>query len=567
MRTGEADQFNKGARAGRSGRPVVFPPVDVGFAQKRLVMIDTFFQIQGRPFVAAPRHDRYFAGEAIEAARQVLTRCIERAEGPGLVVGPAGVGKSTLCQVLAHQFRDQLRVVMLRSARLCTRRALLQSILSDFGLPYSNMDEGELRLSLTDHLDPGEKGEGSVLMLIDEADALPVRLLEELRALTNLVRDGVPCLRMVLVGGPTLEEKFAGPSLESFNQRLACRCYLDSFSRDDTFQYILAQIDAVGGAPELLTEDAMQSVYVATDGVPRLINQLCDHAMVMAVVGDHAQVDAPLIEEAWADLQQLPAPRNLQDQAANGQEGDIIAFGALDDDLDDPWNDSTEGEMAGVDGPKEKLEEIEQQVEEIVAQYDSPVDDPQIDSEKEEDDANEFQPAGVIGPEIELLEEDAADPFSEKFDDEEIVIDRPVEIDNQVLTSLQLVSSNEGRDIAGMLSSMDPPVRPAMETESPLEESAVAQLDEVCEAVDKEAFDPALDPIYPEPAVPQDQPPAPAESKEDGSRLTVPVWEDDRDLIVVTNDTSEKEETTSVGTEGKAYRQEYRQLFARLRRG
>lgn len=530
-------------------------------------MIDTFFQIQGRPFVVAPRHDRYFAGETIEEARKVLTRCIERAEGPGLVVGPAGVGKSTLCQVLAHQFRDELRVVMLRGARLCTRRALLQSILFAFGLPYCNMDEGELRLSLTNHLDPGEKKEASALMLVDEADALPVHLLDELQALTNLVRDGVPCLRMVLVGSSSLEETFSEPSLVSFNQRLACRCYLDSFSRDETFQYILTQLDSVGGAPELLTENAMQSVYAATDGVPRLINQLCDHAMVMAVVGGHNQVDAPLIEEAWADLQQLPAPRNLEDHAAEGEKGDIIAFGALDDDLDDPWTESTEEEIMGTDSPEEKLEEMEQQVEGIVSQYEPLVEDPPIHFEEEEDDVDEFQPAGVIGPEIEHLVEEAANPFSEKFDDEEVVIDRPVEMDNQVLYSLAHVSSDEGRDIADILSKLDSPVRPAAEIETPFEESAATQVEEVCEAEDQEAFDPALDPIYPEPAESQDLVPLPPEIEEARTSTTTPEWEDDRDLIVITHDIVEKEVTVSVGTEGEAYRQEYRQLFARLRRG
>src|SRR5258708_400356 len=99
-------------------------------------MYESFFQLNERPFSAAPRLDRYFPARAIEAARQTLTRCIERAEGAALLVGPSGSGKSLLCQLLADQFQSSFAVALLANGRLSSRRALLQAILFELGLPY-----------------------------------------------------------------------------------------------------------------------------------------------------------------------------------------------------------------------------------------------------------------------------------------------------------------------------------------------------------------------------------------------------------------------------------------------
>src|SRR5262245_15774295 len=189
-------------------------------------MYESHFLLSKRPFSAAPSADCFISTGSLEPARQTLIRCIDRAEGPGLVVGPAGTGKSLLCQILAEQFRGRFQVAHLAGARLCTRRALLQNILFELKLPYREMDEGELRLSLVDHLEPRSGGPEGLLLLVDEAHTLPLRLIEEVRLLTNVVRDGQSRVRLFLAGGMALEERLASPKLESFHQRIAARCYL-----------------------------------------------------------------------------------------------------------------------------------------------------------------------------------------------------------------------------------------------------------------------------------------------------------------------------------------------------
>jgi type II secretory pathway predicted ATPase ExeA len=293
-------------------------------------MYESFFDFNDRPFAASPLVENYYPAESIEHARQTLIRIIERAEGPGIAVGQAGVGKSLLCRLISEHFQDNFDVVVLSSARIGTRKALLQSILFELKLAYRELEEGELRLALLDFLQPGNSSPNGMLLIVDEAHTLPLRLLEEIRMITNLVREGKPRARLIMVGGPRLEERFAHPNLDSFNQRLAARCYLENLRREDTFRYIRSQLSAVGGDPDqIFTSDALDAVQRASDGIPRIINQICDHALILACAGGRRQVNDHGVEEAWADLQQLPGPWREEPRPASGSA--IVEFGELDD--------------------------------------------------------------------------------------------------------------------------------------------------------------------------------------------------------------------------------------------
>ncbi|MCG8583787.1 MAG: AAA family ATPase, partial [Pirellulales bacterium] len=294
-------------------------------------MYEEFLGLKGRPFLAAARVDRYYPAASIEQARQQLARSIERADGFGVVVGPSGIGKSLLCQVLAEQFRSQFKVAHLATGRLCSPRAMMQAILYELNLPYRDMSEGELRLSLVDHLEPSADCPNGMLLIVDEAHSLPVRLFEEMRMLTNQVRDGMPRVRLVLAGNNRLEERLNEPRLDSFSQRVIARCYLESLNRDETTQYVRAQFAAVGGDPDqVFDESAIVSIQRATEGIPRLVNQLCDHALILACTAGVKNLDAQRIEEAWADLQQLPPPWSEVAPVGAANET-TIEFGSLDE--------------------------------------------------------------------------------------------------------------------------------------------------------------------------------------------------------------------------------------------
>ncbi len=389
-------------------------------------MYETFFNLNQRPFACVPRVERYYPAAGIEAARSTLSRCLERDEGVGLVVGAAGTGKTLLCQLLAEQFRGQFQVVLLSGGRLGTRRALLQAILYELGQPYRGMDEGELRLALAKHLTRSKKCPHGAVLLVDEAHALPLRLLDEVLALTNLAQEGQPRVRLVAAGNRILEERFASPKLESFNQRVVARCCLEALNRSETQDYIHAQIAAVGGnGPAIVPEEACQAVYKATDGVPRLINQLCDHALLLAYAAGQRQLDAAQVEEAWADLQQLPTPWN--EQAAPSDN--VIEFGGLEDESAPmPLAGNAErldatSEATPPASPLHVMPETEELADAEVAGLEATEQLRQI-QEMLADVQQEFTPAGSIGPEIELVFDDPAHPFQETFQHEEVIKDR-----------------------------------------------------------------------------------------------------------------------------------------------
>ena len=320
-------------------------------------MHEELFNSPERPFRATPDARFYFPYDSIEGARQTAVRAVLRAEGPEMVLGGAGLGKSLLGMVVAQELASRFDIVQLHAARLCSRRALLQNILFELQLPYRDLSEGDLRLSILTRLEPSEKyAPQGVLMIVDEAHTLPAKLLDELRLINNFTRNNQPRTRLLLIGNLRLEHTFAEPQMESFNQRLAARCYLQPMNRQQTCDYIRHQLTVAGLNPkQLITEEAMQTVYSACDGVPRLTNQVMDHALALAITRNQCPVSAALVEEAWSDLQQLPAPWHVgadksplaathDDQTANAVE-----FGTLDD--DQPWPADDDHACESYDAP------------------------------------------------------------------------------------------------------------------------------------------------------------------------------------------------------------------------
>ena len=369
-------------------------------------MYEQYFDLTGRPFGSAPDAGCWFPAEAIEQTRVALTQCIELAGGVGLLVGPPGTGKSLLFARLAADFGAAFQVVTLASARLCSRRALLQNILFELGLPYRGVAEGELRLDLIDHLRTVREGSCGMLLLVDEAHGLPLKLLDELRMLTNLVRDGNPCIQLVLGGSASLEDKLADPRMRSLNQRISTRSYLESMVYGESCDYVRFQLSRVGGAGDLFSEGALSAVYHASDGTPRVINQLCSHVLVSIAQQNEHHVTEVAVERAWADLQQLPAPWN--EQTASGHAGlgeqavsetGVIEFGPLSDEMPSSQPLTVSPEVLAEADLPDLLDEA--------VGSDTGTQDPQ-------------QGAGYSS----AAERGTEDPFAEEFEEEYVVLDR-----------------------------------------------------------------------------------------------------------------------------------------------
>ncbi len=273
-------------------------------------MYESFFGFVKRPFLAASTLDRYFPATCIEQTFQTASRAIQRGEGPVAIFGGTGLGKTMCCLRIAESFRRNFEVVMLSSSQLITRRALLQSLLFELRMPYRDMTEGELRLTLMSRLQPStENPTDGLVLVIDEAQTLSMKLLDEIRLLTNVVRNGIPRVRLVLCGTLRLEDCLSHPQMDSLNQRLAARCYLTPLSNQETSQYVIHKIELSGvEGSTVMTRDSLDAIFRGSDGIPRLIDQLADQALLLASNERERPVSAAMVGRAWCMLQQLPNP-------------------------------------------------------------------------------------------------------------------------------------------------------------------------------------------------------------------------------------------------------------------
>jgi type II secretory pathway predicted ATPase ExeA len=417
-----------------------------------------------RPFPTAPDIRRYFPASVMEEARERLTRAINRWEGPAHVVGAAGTGKSLLLEVLAAQFREQMSVVALIGAQLCTRRALLQTMLFELGLPHRRMDEGELRLSLVEYLRGHDGNRQQMLLLVDEADALPIRLLQELRVLTNVADQGQPQVSLILAGSAILEERFAEPEMETFSQRISARCYLSPLGRKETFAYVRSQIAASGGdVDQLFNLEGLEAIFAATDGVPRLINQLGDQLIWMSQKTGYQPLDGAIVQQAWSDLQQLPAPWNHSTFSsviqADDQETEsgVIEFGDLHEvppphslnSETPPVESSCDSCPNGDDMPASIP--FDPQQGQLTAHPNLELEMETLDvTEKLLQDLSDIQSEPFMES-VDGTPPEAYNPFEESFTTEEVVFDQYASFQAQLLSTTSRVVNHQDRQFASEL--------------------------------------------------------------------------------------------------------------------
>ena len=286
------------------------------------------FNLTSRPFSRVPSAACCVMFPSMQDCFERACDGIEEGLGPVLVIGPSGSGKTMLLSLLENRFSQELAAVNLNCAAIDSQQGLIQCLLFELGLPFESQSVGELRLKLIDHLKHEESCASGLILMVDEAHNLPIEVLEELRMITNIVCGSQYPIRLVLAGGRPLEEKLAQRQLESFNQRIGVRCYMQNMTRTESLFYVLAQLQKCGrDGREIFQPSALEKIFDITDGVPRLVSQLSDHALRTAAQKQVVEVDSKLVRDAWSDLQQLPQEPEVTsfETPADG----IIEFGSL----------------------------------------------------------------------------------------------------------------------------------------------------------------------------------------------------------------------------------------------
>ena len=302
-------------------------------------MYQEIFDFSGRPFTMAPFVKHFFHDGPVKQALDQINESISRDAGPAIVIGQHGTGKSLLLTLLSEQHQQTFKVISLSCAPMTERRDLLQAILFELKQPYHNLSEGELRLSLIDFVKPVENCPNGVLLLVDDAQSLCSDLVDELRLITNFVRDGVPRVRLVICGTGRLEEVLTEPKLEPFNQRISSRCFLGNLTREQTQAYIHEHVARVGGdAATMFDQATTDAIHEATSGCPRFINQLAEQCMSYAAIHGSMVVEANMVEPAWAQVQGLPTASSNSSAPVQSEDENwtVIEFGTLDDEPETP---------------------------------------------------------------------------------------------------------------------------------------------------------------------------------------------------------------------------------------
>jgi type II secretory pathway predicted ATPase ExeA len=270
-------------------------------------MYEAYFRLQRRPFSATPDASCFFSCEPIKTVLEELVQRAASGQGISVLTAAAGTGKTLLCRRLHLELSADFTPVFLATAGFATRRALFQAIQFELGRRYGGLDEQELRLELVSSLKGLVQSGRPAVLIVDEAHLLSEKLLEEIRALASLVEGDQPLARVVLSGQMALEMKLLDPALEALNQRLGCHLYLEPLTRQQSRDFIHYRVQWAGGdAARLFDSTAIDLIAEASSGLPRCLNQLCDHSLLLTFVQEAPVVSRELVESALADLKQLP---------------------------------------------------------------------------------------------------------------------------------------------------------------------------------------------------------------------------------------------------------------------
>jgi general secretion pathway protein A len=280
-----------------------------------------YYGLDEKPFALLPDPRFLYLGSSHREALAHLLYGIEEGEGFIEVIGQVGTGKTTLCRTLLDRVGHDVDVAFIFNPSR-TELELLTAINREFGLPTTGKDRGELMEELNEFLIKGKAAGRRMLLVIDEAQNLAPELLEQVRLLSNMETEREKLLQIVLIGQPELEENLAKSELRQLRQRITVRWNLKPFDRAECEEYVQHRLRVAGrrtGRP-LFTPRAMRLLYRESAGIPRLVNALCDRALLAGYAATKDRIDTKCVQAAARELSARPRAR--------GALWKTLAFGA-----------------------------------------------------------------------------------------------------------------------------------------------------------------------------------------------------------------------------------------------
>ena len=261
-----------------------------------------FYGLNKEPFALTPDPDFLFLAPPHRRALLQLELCLTRDTGFCLITGEVGSGKTTLIRRLLNTIERNVTVGLISNTSAGFGR-LLQWVCMSFELDYGGNDDIVLYDTFTRFLIAEYAKAHKVVLIVDEAQNLGAARLEELRVLSNINADQHFLLQTILVGQPELRAMLRKPEMLQFAQRIGAHCHLGALSDKSTRYYIQHRLRVAGGPVSLISEPAVALAYAHSGGIPRLINQYCDRALVYGFGARAARIDGELMAQAIQDRQ------------------------------------------------------------------------------------------------------------------------------------------------------------------------------------------------------------------------------------------------------------------------
>jgi general secretion pathway protein A len=269
-------------------------------------MYNNYFGFSVSPFSVTPDPSFLYTNAVYQEAYANLRYGIEAKKGFIVITGEVGTGKTTLLRKLMHNLEGTIHSVFIFNTYL-NFAELLQVILHDLGLAPKEPNKVAMLQELNDYLIAQLRQAHIVSVLVDEAHHLSDEALEGLRLLSNLETDQEKLVQIVLMGQPELQARLDGPSLRQLKQRVALQCRLVPLKDEEVGPYIDFRLRAAGyQGKDLFNRDALQQIAFYSDGIPRLINIICDNALLCTYARSQKVVSADIIKEVARDLRLGP---------------------------------------------------------------------------------------------------------------------------------------------------------------------------------------------------------------------------------------------------------------------